>query len=52
MKQLVEAGLVTREQRGKWAFFTVVDTTLSTLSDALRPSSHGLAGPARKDVGP
>lgn len=39
MKQLVDAGLVTREQRGKWAFFTVVDTTLSTLSDALRPRS-------------
>lgn len=36
MKQLVDAGLVTREQRGKWAFFTVVDTALNTLSDALR----------------
>lgn len=39
MKQLVDAGLVTREQRGKWAFFTVVDSTLNTLSDALRTTS-------------
>ncbi len=37
MKQLVNAGLITREQRGKWAFFKVVDSTLNTLSDALRP---------------
>ena len=35
MKQLVDAGLVTREQRGKWAYYRVVDETLSTLSDAL-----------------
>lgn len=37
MKQLTDAGLVTREQRGRWAFYRVVDTTLVTLSDALRP---------------
>jgi ArsR family transcriptional regulator len=37
MKQLVDAGLVTREQRGKWAFYQVVDSTLDTLSMALRP---------------
>ena len=36
MKQLVDAGLVTREQRGKWAYYRVVDNTLSALSDALR----------------
>ncbi len=39
MKQLVEAGLVTREQRGKWAFFAIVDETLNTLSDALRTAT-------------
>jgi ArsR family transcriptional regulator len=37
MKQLTDAGLVTREQRGRWAFYRVVDTTLETLSQALRP---------------
>lgn len=40
MKQLVDAGLVTREQRGKWAYFTVVPTTLGLLSDALDPQSQ------------
>lgn len=35
MKQLVDAGLVSREQRGKWAYYRVVDETLSALSDAL-----------------
>jgi ArsR family transcriptional regulator len=38
MKRLVEAGLVIREQRGRWAFYRVVDTTLATLSEALRPA--------------
>ena len=28
MKQLAEAGLVTREQRGKWAYFRVVNEAL------------------------
>lgn len=37
MKQLTDAGLVAREQRGKWAYYRVVDSTLSTLSQALRP---------------
>lgn len=37
MKQLVEAGLVVREQRGRWAFYRVVDDTLRALSSALRP---------------
>jgi ArsR family transcriptional regulator len=37
MKQLVDAGLVTREQRGRWAFYRLVDDTLRALSDALVP---------------
>jgi len=37
MKQLVDAGLVVREQRGRWAFYRVVDDTLRALSSALRP---------------
>jgi ArsR family transcriptional regulator len=36
MRQLVDAGLVTREQRGKWAFYAVVDEALDALSNALR----------------
>jgi ArsR family transcriptional regulator len=37
MKQLVDAGLVTREQRGRWAFYRLVDDTLTALSGALLP---------------
>lgn len=38
MKQLVDAGLVTREQRGKWAYYRVAHATLETLGQALRPA--------------
>lgn len=37
MKQLVDAGLVTREQRGRWAYYRVVTDALETASRALRP---------------
>ncbi|WP_435299035.1 ArsR/SmtB family transcription factor [Timonella sp. A28] len=37
MKQLVDAGFVTREQRGKWAYYTLVPETLTVLSEALNP---------------
>lgn len=40
MKQLVEAGLVTREQRGRWAFYRVDDATLASLSGAISPSAR------------
>lgn len=36
MKQLVEAGLVLREQRGKWAYYRVDDRMLAALGAALR----------------
>ena len=36
MKQLAEAGLVTREQRGKWAYYRVVPQAMTALSDTLR----------------
>lgn len=39
MKQLVTAGLVTREQRGKWANYALVPETLAMLSSALSPDS-------------
>jgi ArsR family transcriptional regulator, arsenate/arsenite/antimonite-responsive transcriptional repressor len=38
MKLLVDAGLVTREQRGKWAYYRVDATALERLGRALAPS--------------
>ena len=35
MKQLVEAGLVTRHQRGKWAYYAVVRPALDALGKSL-----------------
>ena len=35
MKQLVDAGLATREQRGRWAFYAVVPDALEALGAAL-----------------
>jgi ArsR family transcriptional regulator len=35
MKQLVEAGLATREQRGKWAYYRVVDGALDSAARSL-----------------
>jgi ArsR family transcriptional regulator, arsenate/arsenite/antimonite-responsive transcriptional repressor len=40
MKLLVDAGLVTREQRGKWAFYTVVEDALTSLGTALAPPTR------------
>lgn len=36
MKQLVEAGLVTREQRGKWNYYRVVPEALRAAGEMLR----------------
>ena len=42
LSTLVDAGLVTREQRGKWAFFRVVPERVALLRDALSvPLSTG-----------
>lgn len=38
MKVLVDAGLITRDQRGKWAYYRVVNDTLRTLAQAINPS--------------
>lgn len=35
MKQLVEAGLVTREQRGRWAYYRPAPTPLNAAARAL-----------------
>lgn len=36
LKLLVDAGLVTREQRGKWAYYRVLPDVLDALAQALR----------------
>jgi ArsR family transcriptional regulator len=38
MRQLVDAGLVTRDQRGKWAYYRVVDEALQAAAQALAPA--------------
>ena len=40
MKQLADAGLVTREQRGKWAYYRVLDDTLRTIAQAIAPATE------------
>jgi ArsR family transcriptional regulator len=37
MKQLVDAGLVSREQRGRWAFYRLIGEALALISNALHP---------------
>jgi ArsR family transcriptional regulator len=36
LKQLVDAGLLTRDQRGRWAYYRVVEEALRALAAALR----------------
>ena len=40
LKQLVDAGLVTREQRGKWAYYAVVQETLDAIAASLGTRSQ------------
>ena len=37
MRQLVDAGLITREQRGKWAYYRLVDGALAEIARTLAP---------------
>ncbi|WP_324653447.1 metalloregulator ArsR/SmtB family transcription factor [Georgenia sp. H159] len=43
LKVLTDAGLLTREQRGKWAHYSVVPQALDALGDVLR-TAHRSAG--------
>jgi ArsR family transcriptional regulator, arsenate/arsenite/antimonite-responsive transcriptional repressor len=38
LKLLVDAGLITREQRGKWAYYRIDNQTLIGLAQALTPA--------------
>ncbi|HEY3087380.1 MAG TPA: metalloregulator ArsR/SmtB family transcription factor [Jatrophihabitantaceae bacterium] len=40
MKQLADAGLVTREQRGKWAYYRIVNDALTALATAITPTAQ------------
>ena len=44
MRQLVDAGLITREQRGKWAYYRLVDGALAAVAGALAPTRAAAAG--------
>lgn len=39
MRQLVDAGLITREQRGKWAYYRLASGALAAVAGALAPAS-------------
>lgn len=39
LSQLVKAGLIEREQRGKWAWFRIVPEQLNALAGVLAPAS-------------
>jgi ArsR family transcriptional regulator, arsenate/arsenite/antimonite-responsive transcriptional repressor len=47
MKQLAEAGLVTREQRGKWAYYRIVPEAMQALGDSLQWQSDAAGGQER-----
>lgn len=36
LKQLIDAGLLTRDQRGRWAYYRVVESALEALAAALQ----------------
>jgi len=39
MKVLVDAGLLIREKRGRWAYFRAVPEAFESLAQALHPAS-------------
>lgn len=41
LRVLVDAGILTREQRGKWAYYAVVQERLNALAAALTGSEPG-----------
>lgn len=43
MKVLAEAGLVTREQRGKWAYYRLEEDALADVASALEPAGAAVS---------
>jgi ArsR family transcriptional regulator len=52
MKLLTEAGLVTRDQRGKWAYYRVAPEAMLALGDTLRGSAGSGARAANPGIRP
>ena len=44
LKTLVDAGLLTRERRGSWAFYALVPGALDAVADALRSGGSRARG--------
>ena len=40
LKILVDAGILIREQRGKWAYYRLVPDTLADMASMIVPSGH------------
>jgi len=40
LKILVDAGILTRQQRGKWAYYRLVPETLNALSSLIATPAH------------
>jgi ArsR family transcriptional regulator, arsenate/arsenite/antimonite-responsive transcriptional repressor len=40
LKILVDAGILIREQRGKWAYYRLVPDTLADLASMIVPGGH------------
>ena len=49
LKQLVDAGLLSREQRGRWAYYRVVDRALDDLAAAITRPGRQPRHPADPD---
>ena len=47
LRVLVEAGLLTREQRGKWAYYRLVDDAVSDLAGTLLAALQVSPSPTR-----
>jgi len=47
MKVLVEAELLTREQRGRWAYYRLVADAVPRLADTLRTALQAAGSPGR-----
>jgi ArsR family transcriptional regulator len=41
LKRLLDAGLIRRERRGTWSYYSLEPGALSRVADALRPASGG-----------
>jgi ArsR family transcriptional regulator len=44
LKRLLDAGLIRRERRGTWSYYSLEPGALSRVADVLRPASGGDVG--------